>query len=67
VKLLGIDSVNQPIDRRAALWKRMATDLRPPRLDKIVSKEVSLEETPAVLEAVHRGATRGRVIVKVGQ
>ena len=66
VNVLGIDSVLMPLDRRIALWQRIATDLRPPHLEESISQEVSLEEAPSALEAIHRGAVRGRTIVRVG-
>jgi acrylyl-CoA reductase (NADPH) len=66
VNVLGIDSVLMPLDRRIALWQRIATDLRPPHLEDAISQEVSLEEAPGALEAIHRGAVRGRTVVRVG-
>ena len=33
VNLLGIDSVEMPMDRRRAAWGRIATDLKPSNLD----------------------------------
>jgi putative YhdH/YhfP family quinone oxidoreductase len=63
--VLGIDSVNLPLTQRLEIWKRLATDLRPPHLDESISREVRLEDTPAVLADIYRGATRGRVVVRV--
>jgi acrylyl-CoA reductase (NADPH) len=65
VNVLGIDSVQMPLDRRVALWQRLASDLRPPHLDRSITNEVILEETPAVLDAILRGDTRGRTVVRV--
>jgi putative YhdH/YhfP family quinone oxidoreductase len=66
VNVLGIDSVLMPIDRRIALWQRLGSDLRPPRLEESIAQEVSLDEAPRVLEEIHRGAVRGRTVVRVG-
>ncbi|SRR5579884_3433511 len=66
VNVLGIDSVLMPLNQRVALWQRLATDLRPPRLEESIAQEIPLEETPKALEAIHRGAVRGRTIVRVG-
>jgi putative YhdH/YhfP family quinone oxidoreductase len=63
--VLGIDSVNLPMAQRVALWQRLATDLRPPRLEESITHEVTLADTPAVLADIYRGATRGRVVVRV--
>ena len=63
VNVLGIDSVQLPLDHRLALWRRLATDLRPPHLDQAITSEVTLDQTPPVLEAILRGETRGRTVV----
>jgi putative YhdH/YhfP family quinone oxidoreductase len=65
VSVLGIDSANLPIDRRIALWQRLAGELRPPHLENSIAREVTLEQTPAMLEAIYRGELRGRVVVRL--
>ncbi|MCZ3386895.1 MAG: oxidoreductase [Actinomycetia bacterium] len=65
VALLGIDSVAMPIDERRAVWQRIATDLRPRGLDGIGSREVSLADLPAALDAVLAGANTGRTLVRL--
>lgn len=64
VALLGMDSANVPIAERRALWTRLATDLRPPRLDEAVT-EVGLDGLADVLDAIVAGAARGRWIVRL--
>jgi acrylyl-CoA reductase (NADPH) len=63
--VLGIDSVALPIERRIALWERLATDLRPPHLDATITREVSLDDVPGVLEAIVRGEVEGRTVVRI--
>ena len=63
VNLLGIDSVLLPIERRRAVWQRIATDLRPRGLDRI-GHDVTLEELDDVLSAILRGEARGRAVVE---
>lgn len=65
VALLGMDSANVPIAERRALWARLATDLRPPRLDEAVT-EIGLEDLAGVLDAIVAGRARGRWIVRLG-
>ena len=65
VSVLGIDSVHVPLAERTTLWQRMAQDLRPRLLDESIAREVTLAQTPAALEDIYRGATRGRVVVRV--
>ena len=66
VDLLGIDSVNTPIDRRRKVWQRLATDLRPPHLEESIAREVDLDDVGAVLDEIREGRVRGRVVVRVG-
>lgn len=65
VTLLGVDSVQMPIERRRALWHRIATDLRPPGLEAEIAREIGLEELPGALDAILRGELRGRTVVAV--
>ncbi len=65
VALLGMDSVNVPIDRRRRIWDRLATDLRPRDLGRHV-REVTLDTLPEALDAIIAGAARGRWVVRVG-
>ena len=65
VSLLGIDSVQCPIERRRKIWARLADDLRPPVLDDLATDEVGLADMPAALERILAGGARGRTLVKV--
>ena len=40
VSLLGVDSVQTPIEERTETWKRLADDLRPPHLDDAIAREI---------------------------
>jgi acrylyl-CoA reductase (NADPH) len=65
VALLGMDSVNLPIERRRDLWDRVATDLRPRDLGRRIT-EVTLETLDEALDGILAGAARGRWIVRIG-
>jgi len=65
VSLLGIDSVQCPIDRRRAVWARLATDLRPSMLDDLATDEVRLAGVPDALNRILGGGSRGRTVVRV--
>jgi acrylyl-CoA reductase (NADPH) len=60
-----VDSANMEIGARRALWGRLAGELRPRSLDRLV-REVSLEEVDAVLSDTLGGGARGRTVVRVG-
>jgi putative YhdH/YhfP family quinone oxidoreductase len=64
VSVLGVDSANMEIGARRALWGRLAGDLRPRSLDRLV-REVSLDEVDAVLGATIGGGARGRTVVRI--
>ncbi|WP_212747018.1 oxidoreductase [Sinomonas gamaensis] len=63
--LLGIDSVQCPIEVRRALWQRLATDMRPRHLEVLATGEVTLDELPTALDAVLAGRLKGRTVVRV--
>ena len=65
VSLLGVDSVQTPIEARRETWARLATDLRPPHLDDAITREIGLDELDGALSAVLRGELQGRTVVKV--
>ena len=66
VNLLGIDSVNCPMELRRQLWQHLATDYKPDALLDSIGKEASLEELPSVLSTILKGGIRGRTIVRIG-
>jgi acrylyl-CoA reductase (NADPH) len=65
VNLLGIDSVFCPMELRRELWKHLASDMKPTKLDSM-SREVTLDELPQVTAALLKGGMRGRTIVRLG-
>ena len=62
VQLIGIDSVTHPADRRPAVWDRLARDLPPALLERMVT-EIGLAQVPATAPDFLRGAVRGRIVV----
>jgi acrylyl-CoA reductase (NADPH) len=62
VALLGVDSVQLGIERRRAVWERLAGDLRPD-LERLAAEEVRLADVPAALERIIAGGMRGRTLV----
>ncbi|MFJ7745351.1 acryloyl-CoA reductase [Peribacillus sp. NPDC097295] len=65
VNLLGIDSVNCPMETRLQVWKRLATDFKPSHLKQLIQQEITLKELPTVLPTLLKGEARGRTIVKL--
>jgi acrylyl-CoA reductase (NADPH) len=65
VNLLGIDSVHVPQQARHHIWQRVATDLRPPQLNQIVTQRVTLDELGGVFESFVKGNVIGRTVVVI--
>jgi acrylyl-CoA reductase (NADPH) len=64
VTLAGIDSVMAPLAKRQRAWDRLARDLDPALLERMI-EEVPLS---AALEKAHQlmaGQVRGRIVVKI--
>jgi NADPH2:quinone reductase len=65
VNLLGINSVATPRDVRLAVWNRIATDLKPAKLDRICSKTVGFDQLPGQFDDYIKGNVTGRTLVKI--
>jgi NADPH2:quinone reductase len=65
VSLIGIDSVTCPMDIRRDVWRRLATDMKPPRLDSI-AQEITMDALPGAFSTLLGGKARGRFVVNVG-
>lgn len=65
VSLLGITSSGCPTVYRQPLWERLATDLSPKYLDKIVTTTIGLEDLPEMFNKMLAGKTTGRTVVAI--
>ena len=65
VSLLGINTSTTPRDMRLKVWQRIATDLRPRHLDRIVTRTIGFDELPGAFPAYLDGGVIGRTIVKI--
>lgn len=63
INLLGIDSVNVPIEKRAPIWEKIAQDWNISATT--LAREIPLEEVPETIEAVKNGQHLGRTIIKM--
>ena len=66
VRLLGIDSVMCPVDRRTAAWKHLAGEVDRPRLDAI-THEIPLAAAIEAGRQILSGTVRGRLVVDVNR
>lgn len=67
VQLIGIDSVQNPIDERRRVWNRIAGDLRQPNVEQGQANvsETDLPGVPEVARSLLEGTHRGRTVVRV--
>lgn len=65
VNLLGINSAAQKRPMRLIVWNRIATDLMPRHLDRIVTETIPFAKLPESFEAYLKGTVMGRTVVKI--
>jgi acrylyl-CoA reductase (NADPH) len=65
VALLGINSSATRREWRLAVWQRIATDLRPRHLSRIVTRTIGFDELPAAFPGYIDGRVTGRTVVRI--
>lgn len=66
VNLLGISSSATPRDLRLAVWNRIATDLAPRHLGRIVTSSIAFADLPRAFAPLLEGRILGRTLVTLG-
>jgi putative YhdH/YhfP family quinone oxidoreductase len=64
VSLLGVDSVQCPMELRRTVWKKLAGEWKPENLESIV-RECTLNNLEIEIQAILKGQQRGRVLVNL--
>jgi len=64
VSLLGIDSVQCPMEPRLKVWEKLAGDWKLPQLEELVS-ECTLDDLEEKISAILQGQLKGRTIVNL--
>jgi len=65
VNLVGVNSTATAREPRLALWRRIATDLKPRHFDQVITRELAFDELPGAFADYVGGRIRGRTIVRV--
>ena len=65
VNVLGVDSVEIPIEMKTHIWQRLATDWKLTGLEELTT-EVGLEQLPTVIDEIFAGQVSGRTLVTHG-
>lgn len=63
INLLGIDSVNYPIEKRNLIWKRFSQEWH--IFENTIVNEIKLEQLSSVFNELQKGTHVGRTIVKL--
>lgn len=63
VSLIGVDSVQTPIERRREVWHRLAGDLKPAGITTI-GTAIELDQLDEVLTRIMAGGVTGRYVVR---
>ncbi|RJP30249.1 MAG: acryloyl-CoA reductase [Actinobacteria bacterium] len=64
VSLLGVDSVECPMDRRLKVWEKLAGEWKLDSLEEM-SAEISLDEVEERIQLLLDKASKGRAVVKI--
>jgi len=64
VSLLGVDSVELPIEKKAQVWESLGGRFKLPNLETM-AEEISLEQAPEYLTRLYNGHAIGRYVVNV--
>ena len=65
VSLLGINSVEMPIAVRTKAWQRLATDLKPTKLDLIAPNTIAFNNLAPAFTSYIDGDVVGRTVVEI--
>ena len=63
VSLLGVSSTNCPMPLRREIWQRLGNDLKPAKLDHIMTSEVSLKDVSNIFDELLSRKRHGRTVV----
>lgn len=64
VSLLGIDSVECPMNLRQQIWKGLSEQCDHPVLERLVSRVIGLDDLPTAFDELISGEARGRILVE---
>ncbi len=65
ISLIGINSSGCPRPIRETVWEQLADAWRPAKLDRILSREITMGQLPDVFSQMLAGDSLGRTIVKI--
>ncbi|MFV8783060.1 YhdH/YhfP family quinone oxidoreductase [Microbulbifer sp. SA54] len=67
ISLLGVDSVELPLDKKSAVWEKLAGDWYIGEQLQKIAEDIALEQAPEFLARLHRGHGIGRYVVDMSR
>lgn len=64
INLLGVDSVNLPLETKAAIWQRLGGEWKVDDLEQMAT-EIGFSELNGALDTVFQGGARGRYLLNL--
>lgn len=65
VNILGINSMATPRKLRLKIWQRIATDLKPSKLNLMVASELPFDQLPNAFQPLLDGRQTGRTLIRI--
>ncbi|MGB2249177.1 MAG: YhdH/YhfP family quinone oxidoreductase [Alcanivorax sediminis] len=65
VNLLGVDSVELPVEIKQQMWQLLADEWIPGGMSQLEAAEIGLQEVNEWVEKILKGRVRGRVLVRL--
>ncbi len=65
VNLLGVDSVELPVEIKQQMWQLLADEWIPGGMSQLEAAEIGLQEVNEWVEKILKGGVRGRVLVRL--
>jgi putative YhdH/YhfP family quinone oxidoreductase len=66
VSLIGVASAGTARDLRETVWQHLADDWKPRHLDRICTREATLQALPEIFEDMLAGGSVGRTVIRIG-
>ena len=65
VSLLGVNSLEMPMEVRDKAWERLCSDLKPKDMDLIIKKVIDFNDLPSSFDQYMEASIVGRIVVKI--
>ena len=64
IQLVGVDSVELPLEQRLPVWEKLSKEWLPDNLDEL-AREITLNELPEQIKQILAGQMHGRIVIRM--